>query len=77
MDKLQNIYDHPDFYEGYRSLRENPVNYNVLLEHPALLSLLPDPTGKDVLDLGCGFGAICALCAQRIHSYSHDFLVLR
>lgn len=65
MDKLQNIYDHPDFYEGYRSLRENPVNYNVLLEHPALLSLLPDPTGKDVLDLGCGFGEICALCAQR------------
>ena len=36
MDKLQNIYDHPDFYEGYRSLRENPVNYNVPVSYTHL-----------------------------------------
>ena len=65
MGKPQNIYDDPDFSAGYRSLRENPVNYNLLLEHPALFSLLPDLAGKDVLDMGCGFGEICALCTQR------------
>lgn len=65
MDKPQNIFDEPQFYEGYRELRERPVNYNVLLEHPALLRHLPSPAGKDILDLGCGFGEICAHCQQQ------------
>lgn len=52
----QNIYDNPLFFDGYKRIRDNKVNANNLFEIPALFSMLPDLTGKDVLDLGCGFG---------------------
>jgi SAM-dependent methyltransferase len=55
----QNIYDNETFFEGYKALREKEVNANNLFEMPALFSLLPDLTGKRVLDLGCGFGEHC------------------
>ena len=57
----QNIFDNPVFYEGYKKLRENAVNANVLFEIPALFSMMPDLRGKTVLDLGCGFGEHCKL----------------
>jgi len=60
MDETQNIYDNPVFFEGYRKLRENPDNVNMLIEKPALFSLALDLTGKTVLDLGCGYGENCA-----------------
>ena len=56
----QNIYDNPTFFDGYKKLRDNPDNANILEEKPALFSLAPDLTGKAVLDLGCGFGENCA-----------------
>lgn len=59
MNTPQNLYDDPRFFDGYSRLRNNPLNYNVLLEQPAFHSLLPDLTGKTVLDLGCGFGDAC------------------
>ena len=55
----QNIYDNEMFFEGYRKLRENPLNANEREEKPALYSLCPDLTGKAVLDLGCGYGEHC------------------
>ena len=55
----QNIYDNETFFEGYKKIRENEANANNLFEIPALFSLLPDLTGKKVLDLGCGFGEHC------------------
>lgn len=55
----QNIYDNETFFEGYKKLRENKTNANVLFEMPALLSMLPDLRGKKVIDLGCGFGEHC------------------
>jgi GrpB-like predicted nucleotidyltransferase (UPF0157 family) len=58
--KTQNIYDNLDFFEGYKKLRENPDNANILEEKPALFSLAPNLTGKAVLDLGCGYGENCA-----------------
>lgn len=58
--KTQNIYDNPVFFEGYKKLRENPDNANLLEEKPALYSLAPDLVGKTVLDLGCGYGENCA-----------------
>lgn len=58
--KTQNIYDNPIFFEGYKKLRENPDNANLLEEKPALFSLAPDLAGKTVLDLGCGYGENCA-----------------
>ena len=55
----QNIYDDPNLFDGYFALRDNPNNYNDLLEQPALTELLPDLTGKSVLDLGCGYRHNC------------------
>ena len=55
----QNIYDNEAFFNGYSKIRENEYNANNLFEKPALYSLLPDLTGKAVLDLGCGFGENC------------------
>lgn len=56
---LQNIYDDPDFFDGYSRLRERKVNANNLFEIPAFLALLPDLNGRAVLDLGCGMGERC------------------
>lgn len=61
----QNIYDDPAFFDGYSRLREKPDNANDLFETPALLSLLPDLSGKAVLDLGCGMGGHCAEFIRR------------
>ena len=55
----QNIYDDPMFFEGYLKTREKEDNANDLFEIPALFSLLPDLSGKSVLDLGCGYGEHC------------------
>ena len=55
----QNIFDNEVFFDGYTKLRENDTCLNDLLEQPAMAELLPDLTGKTVLDLGCGCGRNC------------------
>lgn len=56
---VQNIYDNAEFFESYFDLRQKGDNFNLLLEQPAMMELLPDIKGKRVLDLGCGFGDNC------------------
>jgi SAM-dependent methyltransferase len=56
---MQNIYDHPTFFAGYKAFREDPANINRFLEQPALRALLPSLRGQAVLDLGCGMGDFC------------------
>ena len=60
----QNIFDDPVFFEGYKNIRDKEGNANTLFEIPAMLALLPDLRGKDVLDLGCGFGEQCKSYAK-------------
>ena len=60
----QNIFDNEIFFEGYKKLRDSDTNSNDLLEQPAMRKLLPDLTGKTVLDLGCGYGHNCAEFAK-------------
>ena len=55
----QILYDNQDFFDGYFALRNQDINYNDLLEQPAMAELLPNLSGKAVLDLGCGFGQNC------------------
>lgn len=52
----QNIYDDPDFFSGYKKLRENAQGFNDVIEQKALRSLLPSLDGASVLDIGCGLG---------------------
>jgi len=52
----QNVYDDPDFFEGYKALRQNDSGLNGALELPAIRALLPELDHLNVLDLGSGFG---------------------
>ena len=52
----QNVYDDPIFFDNYKKLRQNDTGLNGALEVPALQALLPNLSGRRVLDLGCGFG---------------------
>ena len=58
MKKPQNIYDNSSFYKEYRTMREQELNANVLIEIPTIKSMLPDLKGKRILDLGCGNGTM-------------------
>ena len=55
----QNIYDNPAFFEGYAQLPRSVQGLDGAPEWPALKSMLPDLTGKSVIDLGCGYGWFC------------------
>ena len=55
----QIIFDDETFFKSYMELRERDDNHNELLEQPAMKKLLPDMSGKAVLDLGCGCGHNC------------------
>ncbi|WP_159716316.1 class I SAM-dependent methyltransferase [Geminicoccus flavidas] len=52
----QNIYDRPDFFAAYRRLPRSVRGLAGAPEWPALRAMLPDLTGRRVVDLGCGFG---------------------
>lgn len=55
----QNVYDDPGFFAGYQDLRERDAGINTAIEQPALRARLPQVSGLDVLDIGCGDGALC------------------
>lgn len=52
----QNIYDTPKFFEGYSRLPRSIHGLDGAPEWPAIRALLPDLSGKRVVDLGCGYG---------------------
>jgi len=60
----QIIYNDPLFFEGYSQLRWGETGLNKVMEEPAIRSLVPDLTGKRVLDLGCGFGHVARYARQ-------------
>jgi SAM-dependent methyltransferase len=55
----QNIYDNPDFFEGYSQLSRSVRGLAGAPEWPALRTLLSDLHSLRVVDLGCGFGWFC------------------
>lgn len=61
----QSVYDSANFFELYQKLRANPKSLNNIVEKPTMLSLLPDLSGKKLLDLGCGTGEHLQLYLQR------------
>lgn len=55
--KTKNAYDDQDFFENYQKLsRYNSNDVASAPEWDSTKALLPDLTGKHVIDLGCGFG---------------------
>lgn len=54
---MSNLYDNPVFFQNYLDLRNDTENYNDLFEQPHMMDMLPDITGKRILELGCGYGA--------------------
>lgn len=55
----QNIYDNEEFFAEYSRLPRSVGGLDDAPEWPALQALLPDLHGRQVLDLGCGFGWFC------------------
>lgn len=55
----QNIYDTPEFFEGYSQMARSVHGLDGAPEWPALRALVSDVKGRDVVDLGCGFGWFC------------------
>jgi ubiquinone/menaquinone biosynthesis C-methylase UbiE len=55
----QNIYDDPDFFDGYSRLGRSVEGLAGAAEWPSIRALLPDMQGLRVADLGCGFGWFC------------------
>jgi len=55
----QNIYDDPEFFEGYSRLPRSVGGLAAAPEWPALRAMLPDVRGLRIVDLGCGFGWFC------------------
>lgn len=61
-------YDDPAFSDRYQQMRQRGTGLNEDLEQPALSRMLPAVTGRDVLDIGCGDGALArrlASCGAR------------
>ncbi|MGK9050401.1 class I SAM-dependent methyltransferase [Neorhizobium petrolearium] len=60
----QNIYDTPEFFEGYSRLGRSVHGLAGAAEWPVIRSLLPDLKRKRVVDLGCGFGWFSRFAAE-------------
>lgn len=52
----QNIYDKSEFFAGYSQLNRSVHGLDGAPEWPSIRAVLPDLSGKRVVDLGCGFG---------------------
>lgn len=55
----QNIYDDPEFFAGYATLDRSVKGLDGAPEWPTIQAMLPSLQGKNILDLGCGYGWFC------------------
>ncbi|GGC96758.1 class I SAM-dependent methyltransferase [Enterococcus wangshanyuanii] len=56
---MKNEYDNPAFFEAYSQMDRSKKGLEGAGEWHELKKLLPDFSGKTVLDLGCGYGWHC------------------
>jgi SAM-dependent methyltransferase len=61
----ENKYDDPDFFARYSAMPRSTGGLEAAGEWEALRALLPDFSGKRVLDLGCGFGWHCRYAREK------------
>lgn len=55
----QNIYDNQAFFDGYAQLPRSQFGLGGAPEWASIQAMLPDLSGKRVIDLGCGYGWFC------------------
>ena len=60
----ENKYDDPVFFEKYAQMDRSRLGLYGAGEWRTLEPMLPDFAGRDVLDLGCGYGWHCAYAAE-------------
>ena len=60
----QNVYDNPEFFDGYSRLLRSRQGLDGMPEWPALRAMLPPLAGLRVVDLGCGFGWFCRWASE-------------
>jgi len=61
----ENQYDNPSFFDAYANMLRSQEGLEAAGEWHAFQKLLPDFTGKRVLDLGCGYGWHCRYAAEQ------------
>lgn len=61
----ENKYDDPVFFEKYSQMSRSRQGLEGAGEWETLRLMLPDFTGKRVLDLGCGYGWHCAYAMEQ------------
>lgn len=62
---LENKYDDPVFFEKYSQMDRSREGLAGAGEWQTLRSILPEFSGKRVLDLGCGYGWHCIYAAEQ------------
>ena len=60
----ENKYDDPVFFGAYGKMTRSQKGLSGAGEWYILREMLPDLTGKDILDLGCGFGWHCRYAVE-------------
>lgn len=60
----ENKYDDEQFFEKYSQMSRSKEGLTAAGEWETLKALLPDFTGKSMLDLGCGYGWHCIYAAE-------------
>ena len=60
----ENKYDEERFFEKYSQMERSRKGLQGAGEWPALEKMLPSFAGRDVLDLGCGYGWHCRYAAE-------------
>lgn len=66
---IQNKYDDEKFFKQYSAMDRSIKGLEGAGEWHAMQPLLPDFSGKRVLDLGCGFGWHCRYAAEQGAAY--------
>jgi SAM-dependent methyltransferase len=61
----QNIYDDPEFFQGYSQMPRSIGGLAAAPEWPALKAMLPPMLGLKVVDLGCGYGWFCRWASEQ------------
>lgn len=65
----ENKYDNEKFFEEYRHFPRSVKGLSAAGEWHELKKMLPDFSGKRVLDIGCGFGWHCMYASEHGASY--------